>query len=517
MNKKFFGRALSLVLALVLLTVSVCPAFAAEAQRPEKDCPLVYVPGFMATDIFIDPSDPDSALAWPPSVDSILNGVKTILPDILKFVVTRNYDALADAAIPAVNKIFEPIVSAPDGSIQNGSGPRFEYPAAEDVKPDGRYSFRYDWRIDPIEVAAQLNDFINYITEASGCDQVTLECHSYGGVITNTYAKLYGCSKVRAFCFNSTAIFGETYTGELMTGQIVFNGDSLTEYLKSAFDYNEYEKLLNGLFAILNGVGITDSLCDIVNDLLVHIGERVSRESLAPMFGGWLSIWAMIPDEYIDDAYDFVFNDLYKNETIDRSGLREKVDSYNTRIRPYKADTLRMIDNECDLYVIARYGYSSLFMTPSWRNSSDNTIDLKYASYGATVSDFDKTLTDTQLEGVDPRFVSPNKQINASTCMFPEQTWFIRDLTHAVGPTSLDIMVETLLYSPSQATVDTYKQYPRYNLYIEDTSLIEPDTLQDTPTGAEAFFARVAAILKSFSDYIKGFFRNIKNIFAFGA
>lgn len=501
MKNKMLLRFLCLVLTLCL---TAAPLFSVvgSAAGYEKDCPYIYVHGFMGSDVYVDPDDPDSDVVWPPSTNSILTAVKNSLPALTKFVITHDYDALGDAVIPEVTAMFAPCFNDPDGTAGGKSGVRFEYPAADTVTPDGEYDFIYDWRIDPIEVAGQLDEFIDYIRQCSGCEQVVLEGHSFGGVILNTYACLYGeKNAVRSYAFNSTAVFGETYTGELMTGQMKLDADALTEYLKSVMDYNDFEKLLDGIFQLLNDANITDAICKLGNKIIEKIGDRACAESVVPMFGGWLSIWAMVPDEYIEEAQDYVFNTIYKDSTVDRSGLIEKIDDYNARVRVNKVQTLKDIDENANLYVVARYGYSSMFITPSWRNNSDTVIDAKYASFGAAACDYNKTFSDEETAGADEAYISPNRQINAAGCMFPEQTWFVRSFPHSLWCEDFKTFVKTLLYYDGQATVDTFEEYPRFLVYGMNGDTVQKDTAAPQKLTffqrLRNFFAEIIAKLKT--------------------
>ncbi len=466
------------IIALLLAAAfAFTPLFFAHAEEKEEytaDCPYIYIHGFMGANVYRDPSDPDSDPVFPPTGDEIFSAVKGSLWPLVKLIFTHNWKAFGEKVIPIVTDMFSPSFLGPDGEVTDKSDVRWSYPERDEIKKDSQLSFVYDWRKDPIETAAKLNDFINYVLECSGSEQVVLECHSYGGVVTNTYARLYGTDKVKSWCFNSTAVFGETYTGELFTGNLKFDAESLTAYLDGTFEFNKSEKFLDFLFKALYKTGITGAACKLVNKGIDKIGMKELSKGILPMFGGWLSIWSMVPDDKIDESMDFVFNQVYGDDPTDRSGLKEKVDNYNTLVRPYKMETLEKISETSNLYVIARYGFSSMFMTPSWRNCSDNTIDLKYASFGASGADYGKTLTDDYIAKVDNKYISPDKVIDASTCKFPEQTWFIRHASHALGSRDMDIMIKTWLYTDGQATVDTYKQYPRF-LYYNDDGTIVPD------------------------------------------
>ncbi|MCR5523683.1 MAG: hypothetical protein K6F64_08640 [Clostridia bacterium] len=469
-----FKNTVSIFLSLAILICTITPAFA-EKKTYEPDCPYIFIHGFMGSTIYVDPDDPDSEAAWPPSTGSIVKTVFKALPALMMFMFTKNYEKLGNKITPLVSELFEPVILGPNGEPKDKSGVRFEYPPSDMINSKSQLNFVYDWRLDPIYTAGLLNDFINYVLDCSGCNQVVIECHSYGGVVTATYAKIYGTEKVRAFAFNSTAVFGETYTGELFKGQLVLNAESLTSYLKGAVDYSDSEKFLNVLFNTLYKTGITGKLCDFGNDIVDGIGIQAMSDILLPMFGGWLSIWSMIPDEMFEDAYAFVFENVWSNQKDKRAGLIEKITDYNTKIRPYKIDTLRNINNNSNFYVIARHGYSAMFMTPSWKNASDSIVDVKYGSFGATTSEYNSKLDDNYLADKNSEYISPDKVIDASTCLFPEQTWFIKHLSHSRDCDELRNFIKTLLYSNGQKTVSDFENYPRFLYYDEDADLIIAD------------------------------------------
>lgn len=477
MKKKISFKISAIVLALVICLVPMLTVLANASG--EESVPIIDIHGLMASDIYVDPNDPDSELAWPPSTDSILNAVKTVLPSIAQLAVTKDWKPFGDSIVAATTEMFKPIYCGEDGTVTNTSGVRFSYPAASSIKKDSIVKFKYDWRIDPIEVAAQLNDFIDYVLKCSGSKTVKISCHSLGGVVTNTYLTLYGDSKVSGVCFNSTAIFGQRYIGDLMTGRIVLDSESLQEFLSYAFDYNEYRTLLNEIIAVVRAAGLMDVVIDLGNTIIDHLLEQASKEVLAPMFASWLSIWAMTSDKDIEEAEDFVFNTTYKD--VDRSVLKAKIDRFNTDVRPYKAATLQKLNEDASVYVISRYGYCSIPITPSWRIDSDGVVDAQSTSFGATIALYGETLSDEYIANVDPKYISPDKIVDASTCMFPEQTWFIKNMQHANNPDSLEDMMYTFLRYDGQATVDTFPQYPRFNRYYSANDVIAPYTEADKP------------------------------------
>ena len=500
-------KVLALLLALVLLALSASAAFAA---APTDACPEIYIHGYMGSDILADRNDPESEEIWAPDMNAMFGDIKDALPAMLLALATKDWERLGDKMLAVVDPYFRPIFYGNDGTPANSAGVWFEYP--EYIDKDSEVSFRYDWREDPLKTAADLNDFIEYVCAAAGVQQVRIHAHSYGGTVLTTYLTLYGNERVRTAVFDSTAIFGETYTGELMTGHIVFDPQSLEDYLKYSFAGGEYDTSLTELLKTARVMGLTDLLAKLANELVDAQGERVMRELLLPMFANWPSVWAMIPDKDVEASEHFIFDEIGKDD--DRSGLREKVEAYNTLVRPYKTETLKALDEKANVYVISRTGYSSIPITPSYGNLSDGTVDTMYSSFGATTAEYGKQLPESALEGKDPSYISPNKDIDASTCLFPEQTWFVRGAKHPNHDyAGLNALIELQLSSPTQFTVNTYPEFPRFLTLDPETGVMQPEKA-DSST-ANTGVGKALGILARVRDFLLELTKIVKLIMGF--
>ena len=503
---KQFKHVLCVLLCFALLiSFAVLPV---SAEGTTEACPHVYVHGFMGSLLREDKDDPQSKVIWPPDTDAILADAKEQIPTLVGALLVDNWQKFGDVVIDLVKPYFEPTYLADDGTCPNNSGVYFRYPPTWAIPKNGRVDFDYDWRLNPMEVADDLHEFIEYVREATGAEKVNLSCHSLGGVIVLTYLSKYGHDHVKGVCFNTTAIFGETYTGDLMRGEIVFDADAVDYYLRYALDNNEYEALLTGLISMANTSGLLDLLAKKANGLVKSQKERVIREVLLPMFGNWLTIWSMIPDKDVPDAIENVFNVLCKDE--DRSALRTKIDAFNTTVRDPKNETLRTLNEDANVYVISRYGYSSVPVTPSFKVLSDGTVDTRYSSFGATTSDYDKTLPDAAIKDVPPAFVSPNKQVDASTCMFPQQTWLIRNLKHSTTPPSVWQLIDLLLAQDEQATVDSFPEYPRFLKYDETTDTLSADSTETVKSEQLSFMDRFRLFFQQLKQVLEMLFSRLK-------
>ncbi len=469
----------------------------------EETCPYIYIHGFMAQDIIADKNDSESEVLWPPEGSDILDTVKQCLPDLLKFLVTRNYRKLGDAIIGPAAELLSKANLDINGEPSDGSGVYFAYPPASSITKSSHLKFRYDWRLDPIELASQLNDYIEYVVRASGSEQVVIECHSFGGIVAETYLQLYGGDRIKSVCYNTTAIYGETYTGELMSGVLYIDPDAVTEYIRGMLSENERAELIGMLLDVMNDAGVTDDLSSILNGIVENLGDELKKEILLPMFAGWLSIWAMIPDDYVDASIDYVFNELYKDDGLDHSGLREKVDNYNEMIRPFKTETLLAQNETANVYVVSRYGYATVPLTEKWKLMTDTVVDTAFSSMGGTCADYGSAFADDFVSRCDPAYLNVDKTVYAATCLFPDQTWFVRDLTHAKSPSSLENFMSALLYYDGQADINTFAEYPQYLVYDYADGSLSPD--EGTPAAEKTFFEK----LFDFYRMILRFFRRI--------
>ena len=65
--------------------------------------------------------------------------------------------------------------------------------------------------------------------------------------------------------------------------------------------------------------------------------------------------------------------------------------------------------------------------------------------------------------------------IDASSCAFPDNTWFLRDWLHCTGYAALTEFYKYFLTSDEQITIDNEK-YPQYLLYDTNAVTLTPVT-----------------------------------------
>lgn len=499
-------KILSLILSLLLIFPLCVPAFA--AAEVNQQCPTIYVPGFAGSKIYEDKNDPSTKLEFP-EADVLLESVKKdILPSLLTYIATDNAKPFAYELCELVNNVFGGYFNSPDGTAKGNSGTYLSYPAS--VSKTSRLTFSYDWRQDPFTIAAELNNFIDYILEKSGAEKVAIHCHSLGSVICTTYLKVYGGDKVMGLILDSPALEGITYIGELLCGNPEFAGDSLARGIKDLMGENKYNELISGTIDMLELAGITDNVGKFLDELVEKAAPILYKETLVPLFGYWPATWAMSPDKYIDEAMEHVFTNYCAGEEYD--ALKAKIVKYNTDVRPYKKDTLLNFDVNGKLAVISRYGYGALPVSPSWDVLTDTVVDTHSASLGATTAPVDTAFSDRYLENKDMSLISPDRTVDASTCLFPEKTWFIKNLTHDKTGDTKPLHFE-LLFGEEEATVENFR-LPRFLIYDAETdSIIEDTTVFEEPyreSFGESAFRKVINFFTALLNFLTDLFKNKK-------
>lgn len=498
---KKFSKILSLVIALVLTFSFVTPAFASDNKAEE--CPMIYIPGIATSKIYADKDDPSTRLPVP-DADSILTFVKEeFIPALIVFSADRDTEKLASCVTEAINEKYAGWFNNPDGTAKDNSGARLVYPAQSEIKGGATIRFDYDWRGNPIEIAAELKAYVEYVKGISGFDKVAFVPHSLGNVITLTYLSLYGYDDVQGVVFDTPAIDGVDYIGELLCGKMEFSGDSVTYLLKWLLGNTEYENLLSSVVDAFGIAGIPEMLSVFLNDIIDDIMPTVFEETLVPLCGRWLTIWSMSPDSYVDDAMDFIFNGYCKQGVSPE--LQDKITAFNKMVRANKYDTLLGYDEVARVAVISRYGEASLPITASWNNLCDGVVDTKYSSLGATTAPVGDIFDDEYLEGKDLAYISPDKTVDASTCLFPEKTWFIKNLPHD-STVATRVYYASFLFAEDEATVDSHA-LSRFSIYNGETGEITADDSVPEPVEKPTPWQVLFNFLKSLLEKIIEFFK----------
>ena len=454
-------KIIALILSAVMLVSIAAPA--ASAVDGKCDCgitPIIYVGPLGNTDIYEDYGTENQKTLFRPDTKTIINIVIGLLPGLLKLAFL-DFDGFGDELIETVYDAMGAMALDGNGNSKENVSVVIEMPEEQEHSKDSQYYFHYDWRLDPVEVAGQLDEFVKYVMELTGHDKVHFRASSMGGVVTLAYFNEYGTDDVDACVFQSCPLLGTDVAGDLLCRKLKLDARRLLDYATDGYPPFTFEDTL--LWALFNGLyysGLVDTVLFAGEIILEKLQTRVFDELMTPVFGTLLGLWAFVPDCSYEEA---------KKINLDpetQAGLIKKADYYHYEIQQ-KADKILKgaIKDGVRIMIVAGYNIQRTPLVEAMNNHSDATVDTKYASAGATVAPLDGTLGEDYKQKCTDcghNHLSPDGIIDASTCILPEHTWFIKDMLHSNAHDGIMEMYHWFMYADEYYDVWSNPLYTQF-------------------------------------------------------
>ena len=485
--KKILALALSVVMVFSLCS----PMLAAEENTPAYDGnPVVIVRGIdFGGLVNLD----DGTKAMKVNIGDILY---TVIEVILGKFVEKKDDFIVSPAMDLVWSIMGPIASNPDGSSMDpnvgmkqyyGNISEFEELSEEFFLASGEgnlalslidrigaenvFYFTYDWRKSPEKIAAELNEFIEMAKIQTGKDKVHAAALSMGGMVITSYMYYYGNDALDSVAYLSAAHNGTYVCGDCLNGRIVFTPDTLEQALLNLIEDGGLNFFTWLALKIARVFGVTDMLCDFVNGFVEDSAEQVYSGGLRDILGTALGMWALCPDDDFASGREYIFKgeeDKYASVLSQLEDVEAFVKSTESTIDKAYADGVKVV-------FTSNYNQPLIPIYPRASLNSDSTLESDLTSNFATVANFGETLSDEYIATRAPEFISADKVIDASTCLYPDYTWFIKDADHVAfkyGSKFAGFAIDLIL-SKNQPTVDNMTDYQRF-MYTDDVYNLYP-------------------------------------------
>ncbi len=453
-------KLISFLLAAAIIVSLLAPAgFAADGCSCGVN-PTIYVGPLGNTDIYENPGTPEERVLFRPKTDTIVSIVGKILPALVLLAFTRNYERFGDALISAVDGAMGAMKLDGNGNSAPNVSVKLEMPSDPSHGINQSYYFHYDWRLDPVEVAGQLDEFIEHIKALTGHEKVNLRASSMGGVVTMAYFNEYGCEDIDACVFQCCPILGTAVAGDLLCRKLKLDSRALLDYGTGAYPPADAESTaLYFLFNFLYYSGLVDVVLSFGDKLLDELQTKVFDELMTPVFGTLLGIWAFVPADTYEQAKAINLDP----ET--QAGLIAKADYYHYNIQSRAEEILKgAVRNGVRIMIVAGYDIQRTPLVESITSDSDGTVDTKYASAGATVAERGSVLgADYEQKNKDGHnHISPDGRIDASTCILPEHTWFIKGMLHSNCHDGIMAMYNWFMYSDEYLDVWSSPSYTQF-------------------------------------------------------
>ncbi|MCM1545391.1 MAG: hypothetical protein NC110_08855 [Ruminococcus sp.] len=540
-------KALSVLLALVMMFSLAIPAFAVAETFTgtgiRKNIPVVRISGdgvalynnetgeklLHYKDLLGrfggDDEDSDNSEIY----KSIAN---VLLPFIIEGIAQDKWDNYYKNLQKEISELFGDTLLNPDGEPVKGTGlgaesrAKVEYAMTHDKKDrNGNYNiwtyfFEYDWRLDPMETADKFNEYIKAVKKVTNSDKVGIMASCLGSSITMAYVAKYGTDDICGITFDGSVVNGAELLSQTISGKFKIDADAINRFLMDCdgfglFSVNEF---ITATVDLLSKSGAVDALTGAVKEKLYYklVHGVTSALSLSTFFT-WPSYWSGVAAEDYQDALEYVFGPEGSEKRQEYAGLIAKLDNYDVNVRQKLPELFNQIkENDVNLGIMAKYGCQIAPVVESRDEIGDQFASVTKASLGATTAKVYGTLSDKYIaqrvaEGMG-KYISPDKQIDASTCQFPDYTWFVKGASHSNWTSQEETLLWRVATAEKQITIDDTDS-TQFMVYDNETKTMSPMTEENCNTyfwnqdntyeKPENPYAKLFTLIKSVIKWIK--------------
>jgi len=434
--------ALILVVTLVFSLFIPC---ASAAERTFQDIPIITVAG--TSNCWIMNADNQKVMPDDFDISTILSDdalVKELLAECGKAMLTNKWDTYCDKLVETVLPIWEQQKCDKNGDAQPGQKINRVWSektinAKKSDYNEGDYYYNYDWRLDPYESADGLHEYIKAVLKVTGKNQVGLAGRCAGSCVLAAYLDKYGDENL----IDTTILYCPTVLGletleAVFTGDIAFEKDTVAMYANYYLNYQkpiedeDVTGLLTCLVQVMKATGALSLTGKALECFLGKFKDNILPRILRESYGSMPGYFAMISSEKLETAISYIFGGVED----EYAGLIGKVRNYSANAQ---TNLFRNIDSLIEKYdmniiVIAKYGTPTYPYFSGSNYQSDNSNSVQKQSLGATAAAVDSVLPSDYIEnakrnGTD-KYISADGKIDASTCYYPDNTWFFKDVNH---------------------------------------------------------------------------------------
>lgn len=526
--KKLFRKGISILLALSLLTslllVSTSANEAAKldstaasdsAAQIDENYPIVVVPGLGMSDVALFDEDgnqiendgtfPKEWRVLNLSTKEILGDIWKLIPGVLLTLIFQKDMGLSKIVndyLPAMFKYAQHDLNGK--SVENVKAIVRDYPLSkydenergsffgmmpmqaftEEIGEDNIYSYNFPPFCNTYDQAQGLHEFIQSVKQQTGAQKVNLVPISLGATIANAYFDLYADKGDVAKVVKVVGASDGSYVFADLVAQ------NLSENSAELFYTGFMPTLVDGFGGYLINIALRILPKKVLNQVLEAAFVAV-RDSI---FVNTPSMWSIVPaDKYEELAAIYLAGEEY-------AVIKEQADRYYAYQKNLGENTLALVDSGVEVYSICGYGHN---MGHGWNDyqyfqffrcaddlNTDGIIQLSSTSMGAHSVAPGQSLPDdyvqqnTHCSNPDHKHISPDRQVDASTCYLPEHTWFFAGQHHEAAGN--DVIVRLAVKLMTGAIKDIYSdpEFPQFN-GSRNTKRIVRDYLPKSETALE--------------------------------
>ena len=455
-------KLVSLLLVTLMLFAVMAPMVTAVNERT----PVVYIRG-NGDGLYY----PDGTLCVAQLEDLSLGGddginkdkivetaVNILKPFVMEGMLFDKWDNYGRAIYEEIKPLF------PDAALDYNGNPTKGTGVLKSVMDDSiaaskslhyyntnsAYCFAYDWRLSPYDHIDRLHEYVLQVLDTTKQEQVSMYARCMGGSVLSAYLEKYGHLghiKNVIFCdvlSNEATVISKTFSGQIefdaklvekYAGQLEFCGQT-GDGVGFAFTELLHEIVFKTM-DFFNQINVTDKALDEVEVLYEKLYKAlVPALCHAIGMATQINYWTEINEKDMDAALNLLFGK-------EGSELRTKYEVLINKIQYYREHVSSNMDafyKKLDSYgihygFVAKYGFMNAPFTVDADLLSDSLASLKHVAYRATTAPIGKTLSEDYLAKVPAekaKYISPDKQVDLSTCIVPDRTWILKNAHHDI-------------------------------------------------------------------------------------
>lgn len=521
--KKTMKKLVAVLISICLLisTVALTGSGTVTNKHTGSDIPVIYIEGTGMT-LVKDNPDGTKTKVFPVELSSDKIGaiVEENIDVFVKAFFTQEWGEFCDVLYEIMLDLCGEFALDENGNPKNGTHIEWSWDPATlgdrrnqygnyDIQA---YSYHYDWRLDPYIVAEEIHRYIEDVMAATGATEVAILGRCYGANLTVAYMDKYNAEHISDCILYCGAHNGADLVSKLFSGDLMLDADGIERFV---YDRNLlgvgtlYNDLLNSFITVMNATYGLDIACWSVNNVYEDIYLDIMPRVMINTYGTFPGYWSMVSVEDYERAKEVVFHgaDMEKY-----AGFIRTIDNYHNNVaKEIEKDLTRYAEMGINIFNVAKYGYTAAPISdaPYSTMLSDDTVSVRNSSNGATGMPVGERFSDDYIESSKTmghyKYISPDRQIDASTALFPARTWFVKNLKHDVFPGSMDLLFGEMIRNEGY-TVNSDPDYPQYMIYEKDTGRILPMTVENMDTESWndiTFFNALKTLFRVLGELIK--------------
>lgn len=420
--------------------------------------------------------------------------INILMPFLLEGIINDEWDNYYAALEKEMSELFTEARYDVNGENWNGSGisplaqdymdtqPYKDSKNSNDLYFYANYHFYYDWRQDPLKTADEFHAYVEQVKKTTGAPKVGIIARCLGSSVVMAYLAKYGTDSVQGVSFNGSVAAGGEIISEPISGKFVIDANAINRMLADFktigwFELDSFITTSIDLAAkTLTAMNFEFNETEIYGKLVQGVTSALALST----FFTWPGYWALVSEDDFKDALYYVFGEEGSEKRETYKNLIIKAENYHNTVMK-EIDTIfqSLKDNKVNVGVIAKYGFQLAAIAESRDLVADQFATVKRASFGATTSTvyepLDADYIAARVAEGKGKYISPDKRIDASTCAFPDSTWFTKGITHSKWTDFETSVLLKVVSADKQLTIDDF-DYTQFIVYDNETETAYPMT-----------------------------------------